>query len=453
MRASLKFFLLAALLAMALGAADRERQWPHWRGPHLDGTSPQAANLPLTWSETENVVWRARLPSWSAATPIVWEDTVFVTSAEEGFTDNTGGSGLVSAALNRIKSALNFSDGLLLIALNRRDGSIRWQQVIGEGNKVLYKQNMASPSPVTDGRYVWVVTGLGELHCFDFNGKKIWNRNLQEDYGEFGLAWGYASSPALYEGDLFIQVLHGSTTSEPSYLLRIDGRSGETEWRAERPTDAESESPDAYSTPMLAGVAGEKQLVIVGGDYLTGHDLNTGRELWRASGLNPDKAGNYRIIASPLVHEDVVFAPSRRRPFIAFRLVETDGGVEPERLWSTRYGPDVPTPVTDGERIYIVDDKGIALCLRVEDGKTVWERNRLALGTYSASPVLAEGRVYATNEEGTTTVFAASAEFKTLAKNELNDYTLASPAVSGEQIFIRTRQYLYCLAKPGAATD
>ena len=243
MRFAIVILSAALFLPALLRAADAADNWPQWRGPHLNGSSEKARGLAIRWNESRNVAWRAKLPSWSAASPIVWEDTVFVTSAEEGFTDPKG-RGFVGAALGRIASALNFDDDLLLVALNRRDGSIRWQRVIGEGNKILFKQNMASPSPVTDGRYVWIMTGVGALTCFDFSGEKIWRRELQEDYGEFGLNWGYASSPLLHDGNLFIQVLHGMNTDEPSYVLAVDGSTGKTLWKVDRPTDARRESPD-----------------------------------------------------------------------------------------------------------------------------------------------------------------------------------------------------------------
>lgn len=439
-------------LTSGLFAADRADNWPHWRGPHLDGRSTTAKNLPVSWSETENVVWRTRLPSWAAATPVVWEDTVFVTSAQEGFTATKQAS-MVSQAIERVKSALNSSDQLLLLALNRKDGSTRWQRVIGEGNKILNKQNMASPTPVTDGRHVWVITGLGDLQCFDFEGNQVWDRNVSDDYWAFGLSFGYASSPVLHKGRLYIQVLHGMKTDEPSYLVAINAATGKTVWKVERPTDALHESPDSYSTPMLVEVDGKHQLVVAGADYVTGHDLETGRELWRGGGLNPQKATNYRTIASALVVDDIVFAPSRVKPFIAFRAGGSGDISESHRLWTTDYGPDVPTPVSDGERLFIVDDKGISVCLRVKDGSEIWGRSRMELGTYSASPVLADGKIYATNEEGTTTVIEAGDKFKILSTNKLNDYTLASPAVSGGQIFIRTANYLYCLANKAGATD
>ncbi len=145
--------------------------WPQWRGPRMDG-SAQARDLPVTWSETDNVRWRARLPSWSAATPIVWGDTVFVTSAQEGFAELGGGPRPRSAG---VASA----DRIFLIALDRRDGSIRWKREVDAGNQLFRKQNSASPSPITDGVDVWVMTGNGRLTCLTMEGKEVWRRDIQ----------------------------------------------------------------------------------------------------------------------------------------------------------------------------------------------------------------------------------------------------------------------------------
>ena len=432
-----RLLLTCALLSPAALASDN---WPQWRGPNLDGTS-DATGLPVSWSTTRNVVWRTKLPSWAAATPIIWGDTVFVTSAETG------------SSLNRPNSRLSEGgdaalDRLYLIAVDRETGAIRWQQAMGRGNRIGNKQNMASPSPVTDGAHVWVVNGNGELRCFDFSGRLVWIRDLQKDYGEFGVQFGYASSPLLHEGVLYMQNLQGMYTDDPSYVFAIDAASGKTLWKVDRPTDGKHETPDSYSTATLAEVDGSQVLVVAGAGYVTGHSLETGQEIWRGGGLNPDDARNYRTIASALVVDDVVLVPSRRRPFIAFRTDGTGDITDSKRLWSTEYGPDVPTPTSDGERLYIIGDRGISLTLRVRDGSTVWDRTRIEPGTYSASPLLADGKIYATSEEGTTTVLRAGDEFEVLAVNRLDDYTLASPVAVGDRLYIRTAEYLYCIGNP-----
>ena len=429
-----RLLLLIAIIPQMGVAGDN---WPQWRGPNLDGTT-SATGLPVTWSTTENVIWRTKLPSWAAATPIIWGDTVFVTSAEEGSIPNRSDSRLPAGGDNA-------RDRLYLIAVDRETGEIRWQRSMGRGNRIGRKQNMASPSPVTDGKHVWVVNGNGELRCFDFDGKQVWMREMQKDYGKFGVQFGYASSPLLHDGVLYLQNLQGMYTDDPSYVLAIDAASGETIWKVDRPTDGLHETPDSYSTATLAKVGGGFALIVSGAGYVTGHDLKSGKEIWRGGGLNPDNARNYRTIASSLVVGDIVLVPSRRRPFIAFRTDGEGDVTDSKRLWSTEYGPDVPTPTSDGERLYIIGDRGIALGLNVSDGSTVWDRTRIEPGTYSASPLLADGKIYAISEDGTTTVMKAGDEFEILAVNRLDDYTLASPAEAGNRIFIRTAEYLYCI--------
>ena len=183
-----------------------------------------------------------------------------------------------------------------------------------EGNDLWRKHNNTSPSPVTDGAHVWAVTGNGVVACLNMDGKVVWTRDIQRDYGEFGLNFGYASSPILYDGKLILQVLHGSYTDQPSYIVALDAGSGKEIWREMRATDASRESPDSYTTPTLLNLSGGTQIVVTGGDCVTGHDPATGREIWRADGLNPERRGNYRIVASPVVVDDMIYAPTRRRP-------------------------------------------------------------------------------------------------------------------------------------------
>jgi outer membrane protein assembly factor BamB len=307
---------------------------------------------------------------------------------------------------------------------------------------------MSSPSPVTDGRTVWVMTGVGVLKAFDFKGKELWSRDIQKDYGRFGLNWGYASSPLLEDGDLFVQVLHGMKTDDPSYILRIDGDSGKTLWRVERPTNAIRESPDSYTTPALLRYGNTKEIVISGGDVVTGHDPASGKELWRVDGLNPSNNPNYRIIASPLVAGDIVIAPTRERPMLAIKAGGRGDVTTSHKIWTFDNGPDVPTPVSDGKLVYTVNDRGIAFALDLPTGKVVYGPERLKSDSYSASPVLAEGRIYITSEnEGVTSVYKAGPTFELLAQNSLNDYCLSSPAMSDGQIFIRTTGHLWAIGQ------
>ena len=433
---------LAKLCSIALVAATAFANWPQWRGPLSNGTAPGAKNLVTTWTEKDNVQWRAKLPSWSAATPIIWENTIFVTTGEEGFSGHTEDG---RASRN---AKVDQHDKVFLLAMNRKDGSTMWKRQIAEGNRLFRKHNLTSPSPITDGKHVWTMTGSGKFACFTFDGKPVWERDVIADYGRIGINHGYASTPLLEGNRLYVEVIHGFTTDDPSYVFAADKLTGKNVWKVLRPSPAKQESKDSYSTPQIAVVNGKRQLVISGADIVTGHDLDTGKEMWRIGGFNPGDNPANRTIASSLVMGDKVFTPSTRgRPFIAFRAGGEGDITGKNELWTNNLGADVPTSTTDGKYIYVVNDIGIINCIEAETGKVVYSGNRIERGTYSSSPLLADGKIYCTNEEGTTTVIKAGPVFEVLGVSKLDSRTLASPVAVGDQIFIRTADYLYCIGK------
>lgn len=186
---------------------------------------------------------------------------------------------------------------------------------------------------------------------------------------------------------------------------------------------------------------------IVWGDRVTGHDAATGKELWRAGGLNPYNSGNYRIVASPIVFGDMIYAPTRERPMLALRAGGRGDVTRSHLVWSFDSGPDVPTPVTDGTYLYVVRDNGVMFCLDAKTGTRIYGPRRLAPAAYSGSLVLADGKIYVTNEDGVTVVVKAGPVFEMLAENDLGGFTLSSPAISDGQIFIRTDEALYAIGK------
>ena len=413
--------LLILMMSLATGVV-ASANWPTWRGPAGDGVSAER-NLPVKWSPTENIAWKLQLPQWSGATPVIWGDTIFLNVAEAD------------------------GNNLSLWAVSRASGQVLWKRPLSTGNNRQRKQNMSSPSPVTDGTIVWVMTGTGFLRAFDFKGTELWVRDIQKDYGRFGLNWGYANSPLLHDSDLFVPVMHGMKTDDPSYMLRIDGKTGKTEWRVERPTKAIRESPDSYSTPALVRVGKGHEIVLNGGDVVTGHDPATGKELWRSDGLNPQNDPNYRIVASPVVSGDIVIAPTRERPMLALRAGGRGDVTASHKLWDFQNGPDVPTPVTDGTYVYVVNDRGITYCMELKTGKLVYGPERLTPATYSASPLLADGKIYITSEDGVTSVYKAGPKFELLAENKMDDYTLSSIAVKEGQLFLRTAGWLWVIGQ------
>lgn len=417
MRTRILNLMALLLLSCTLTHADN---WPQWRGPSLNGVSLEK-NLPAKWTTEENIAWKLAMPEWSGSTPIIWGDRIFLNVAE--------------------------ANDLYLWCVDRTKGTMLWKKLLGSGNVKMRKQNMSSPSPVTDGKTVYVMTGTGILKAFDFAGQELWMRDVQKEYGRFGLNWGYASSPLLFEDSLYVQVLHGMRTDDPSYVMRIDRTSGKTIWKVNRETSAIRESPDAYTTPALLRYGKDSEIVITGGDCVTGHDPATGKELWRAKGLNPDNDPSHRIVASPIIFNEVVYAPSRVRTLLALRAGGRGDITTSHLLWSTVNGPDVPTPVTDGKYFYIVNDRGIMWCLDAKTGTEFYGQQRLKPGTYSGSLVLADDKLYITNEEGLTSVIKAGPKFEIIAENPLNDYCLSSPAIANGQIFIRTATNLYCIGK------
>lgn len=441
--------LLMLTLIVAVGLTHAEDNWPHWRGPHHNGVS-DSMGLPMKWSLTENIKWKTELPSWAAATPIIWGDYIFITSPSKAEPKPEAEQPVQETQGQRRRRPSRDPGGnkLLFFCISKKDGKILWEQELDNKNQIHRKQNNSTPSPVTDGKNVWVVTGTGKVFCFDMKGNQIWTFDLQKEYGAFGHNWGYGSSPLLHEGSLIVEVLHGMKTDDPSYIVSFNVKNGKVQWFQERPTDAQRESPDAYTTPVLLQHEGQTQIVISGGDYVTGHDFKTGKEIWRAAGLNPLNRPNYRVVPTPIIIDGIIYAPTRKTPLLALKVGGTGDITESHLVWKFEgsAAPDVPSPISDGKYFYMVDDRGLVSCLDKKTGELIWGPEKTTEGIVSASPVLSEGKLYIINENAVTSIVSVGLEFKLLAINELDGtYTLASPAVSGSQIFIRTSTHLYCI--------
>ena len=436
------------LLSLLLSSASHAAEWPQWRGPKMNGSS-NATGLPSNWSAEMNIAWKTDLPAWSGGTPVIAGDYIFLTSPSTPEFNEAPEEPPKEATNRRRRRGPSRNPGgedLLLMAFSRKSGKEIWRTVVDKGNNLWRKHNNTSPSPVTDGEHVWIVTGTGQVAAYTIEGKQVWTFNLQDVYGEFGLMWGYASSPLLHQNKLVMQILHGMHTDLPSYVVAYDKMTGERLWKQVRPTDAPNESLDAYTTPIVLSHGGSDQIVVSGADYVTGHNPQTGEELWRAAGLHPEARGNYRVCGSPLAVDGMIYATSRRKPIIALKAGGS-GDITKSHLawtWTGPGAPDVPSAVTDGKRFYMVNDKGLISCLNAKTGEAVWGPERTAQGTVSSSLVLADGKLYIMNENAVVTVVVAGSEYKLLSTNELDgSYTLSSPAVAGDSIYIRTGKALY----------
>jgi outer membrane protein assembly factor BamB len=289
--------------------------------------------------------------------------------------------------------------------------------------------------------------GNGDLAAYDFDGNRLWHRNLQKDYGDYTIWWGHANSPVLC-GDLVISICIQDSCADlpgkpsPSYVVAHDVRTGKERWKTPRMTSATLESCDSYVTPILWKNDGQLELVVLGGQVLDAYDPVTGKICWQLPGL----IGN-RTITGPVAGHGMIYATQgMRQPMLAVRPGGGGRRTRDDVVWQLGQGtPDSSTPVVCGQSVFFVTNDGIARCIDAQTGRVQW-KERLK-GDHRASPVAADGRIYFLNTQGLTTVVAASPRFNRLAENPISDDTLASPAVSDGRIYIRGWKALYCIGK------
>jgi outer membrane protein assembly factor BamB len=405
---------------MCLAALVHAGNWPAWRGPHANGVGT-GKGYPVTWSDTESIDWKVALPGKGASTPIVWDGRIFVTCGIDG------------------------RNGVVCYGL---EGKEQWRALIGQ--EVPGKNQKASgcnSSAATDGKHLFAYFKSGDLACLDMEGAIAWQHNLQEMYGEDTLWWDLGTSPVLTDRHVVVAVIH----SGPSFLVAFEKQTGKQAWKHDRNLEAPSESAQTYATPVVIGERGKESLVVLGADHVTAHDASDGRELWRVGGLNPRAEMYFRSISSPVVSDGIVVAPyARGSTLTAIKLGGSGDVTKTHVVWGkSGVGADVPTPAASEGKVYLCGDRGQITCLDARTGKEVWsgnlERSRHA---FSASPILADGKLYVTREDGTTFVLAQGPEFKLLATNHLADeFVVATPVPVDGKILIRTAANLYCIGK------
>ncbi|MBI2808924.1 MAG: PQQ-binding-like beta-propeller repeat protein [Planctomycetes bacterium] len=399
--------------------------WPQWRGPTNDSHAP-GDNLPIKWSKTDNIVWKTSIPGWGTSTPAIWRDAVFVTTQD--------------------------ADRLLFLRINAGTGKIDWQRDVGRGTprrkgalgnlRFHDEHNMASPSPVTDGKHVWIHFGNGDLACFDFTGKKVWDANLAKDYGFYSIWWGHANSPLLV-GDLLISVcMQDPKNNGKSYLVAHDKLTGKEKWHTPRVTGATSEPADSYTTPLLFNNKGRGELIIFGGNVLDAYDPATGRQLWQA---RPFK-GN-RVISGPTLAGDTVYAvQGMKGPLFAVKVGGKGDITKSNVQWKyTGATPDAASPVYANGLVFLCNNAGVVTCVDAKTGDEVW-KERLGQA-FRATPLVAGERVYFFSKEGTAFIIEAARQLKVLSRVELGEDIMASPAAASGSLFIRTREHLWRIGK------
>ncbi|MDP7205711.1 MAG: PQQ-binding-like beta-propeller repeat protein [Pirellulaceae bacterium] len=406
------------ILLLFIASPLQAENWPAWRGADGRGVS-QEKNLPLSWSATENVLWKVPLAEPCNGTPIIWGDRVFLTQG------------------------LDKGKRRAVIALDRASGKKLWQQERPcEVEETTHPQNPpCSSSPITDGKAVYAQLGSAGVVAYDLDGKQLWHRDL----GPVLHRWGNGPSPVLY-GDLLI-VFHGPGI--PANMMALDKTSGETVWTSKE-TAINSPIFGSWSTPLLLKGKRDELIMPLPGDRIQGaglfksYDPATGKLLWKCDGL-----GN-EVYAMPIpspAGDLVVGISGHNGPAMAVRTGGNGDVSATHQLWRTveKNPQRVSSGVIDGKHLYIANANGTLDCLLAGSGELVW-KGRLG-GNLWGSMLLADGRIYLSNFDGDTFVVKAGEKFELLATNQLAEPLYAAPAVSGGAIFLRTYKHLYCIGR------
>jgi outer membrane protein assembly factor BamB len=432
-------------VALLTGATVSADEWPQWRGPLGTGVSNEE-DLPATWTE-KDISWRSALEGAGASSPVVWGDRVFVTSQTGRGARRPGGHPTLARGegVEAERSLGGPTQGstapveLVVEAFHRADGRRLWvYRLPAEGRlpEVHEKHNLASPSPVTDGRRVYAWFGNGQLVALDFEGRLVWKRHLGQEVSPFEIEWGHGSSPALHEGLLYLLCDH----TPAAFLLALDAATGADRFKIDRGRDLRS-----YSTPTIVTGPAGNELIVNSSPRIDSYEPKTGRLLWHAT------APVRSPIAVP-THADGVLYTSRGTrggPYMAIRLGGRGDVSQSHVLWTVPTGaPYVSSLLHYDGLVYMANDSGIVTCVDPRTGRRVWqERIR---GIFSASPVAADGKVYLTSETGEVIVLRAGREPLVLGRSPLGERGSATPAISNGRIFIRTDRHLVAVGRPRA---
>lgn len=423
----LVFLLFLTLATQTAMASD----WPQWRGPYLNGATDDK-NTPASVDPEKDVLWSVDMPGESSATPVVVGNRVFVVSN--------------GPELKKLYS----------ICIDRDTGEVLWRKVLSEARGRIPRNTMASCSPVADEENVYFVFGTGLVIALDHAGNEIWSRNISE-FGPIALQFGYSSSPLLYKGRLYLPILRGQWRSETpykeytdrdSYLLCLNAKTGDVVYRVHRTNDAVGESHDSYTSAVLYEAGDRPTIVLQGGDCTTGHDAETGEELWRFTD-NPRKQPHWRLIPTPVVAEEMIFnAQPRGGLAYAFNPNVKSQKDVPSAAWVyDARTTDVPTPAYYEGRLYVLNGvRKVMQCFDPKTGEELWLGDLPDNRRFWSSPVVADGKIYMVDEDGGVVVATADKEFKILSRGSFGGRPCkSSPVVAGGKLFIRTSEKLICI--------
>ncbi len=422
--------------------------WPSFRGVQASGIS-LGKGPPREWDleSGRNIRWVRPIPGLGHSSPVVWGDRVFLTSAVSGDPEPSLRVGLYGDVTDLTEDQTHH---FRVYCLDKGSGEILWERTARSGKPQVrrhIKASHASPTPATDGRYLVVFFGSEGLFCYDLDGTLRWQRDLgllDASPGQ-GIQWGYAGSPIIDGDQVIVQC---DVVSQPSFLAAFDLGSGEERWRTPR------EDRATWSTPTAHEVDGRTQILVNGYRHIGGYDARTGAELWWLRG------GGDAPVPAPIVAHGLVFitnAHGSLNPIYAIRLdargdISLEEGTDsnPHVAWShPRRGVYIPTPLVYGEYLYLLSTNGVLTCFEARSGHLIY-RARVAgrRGAYTASPVAAGGKLYLTDEYGEVHVLQAGPEYGHLATNPMGAWCLATPAISGEMLLVRTHKHLVAIGEP-----
>jgi outer membrane protein assembly factor BamB len=435
---ALLFTMLGTLCVQAFAG----EHWPQFRGPNASGVSTNS-NLPDKWSATENVAWKTDLPGRSWSSPIVWGDRIFLTAVLNSGVSEAPKKGLYFGGERPEPSKADHQ--WKVFCLDLATGKIRWGKTVHRGapqTPIHLKSSYGAETPVTDGERVYAVfAGVG-VFTVTLDGEEVWSRRLEPRKMRYG--WGTAASPVLHRGRLFIV----NDNDDKAELFALDVKTGRELWRVDR------DEKSNWATPFIWDNGSRAELITPGSRAVRGYDLD-GRLLWSLRGMSSI------AIPTPFAGEGLLFVSSgyvgdKLRPLYAIRPgASGDISLKPGETnnqfvaWSNPVGgPYNPSPLFHEGRLYVLYDRGLVSCYDAKTGKVLYDRERLPDGfAFTSSPWAAGGRVLCLNEDGVCYVLRAGGKFELLRTNKLadDDMCMATPALAGDRLLIRTAGRLYCI--------
>lgn len=389
--------------------------WPAWRGEDATG-STDSGNYPTELNLKKNLLWKASLPDKGCSTPIVWQDSIFLTCPIDG------------------------KDGVLSFSMN---GGKNWQTKIGPQRKGKHLNGSGSnPSLITDGQNLYALFKSGNLACLNMSGEILWQKDLSS-YGKDTLYWDFGTSPILSSKHLIVALMRKGN----SWLLAFDPSSGEVAWKKERNYQTPPECDHSYATPTLIKHKGKEAILVWGAERLSAHSTEDGEMHWVSTGFNPKQKKNWVVVGSQVVSGDIAIVPYGRGTHLTGVRMGGKGDVtKTHRLWTRAdTGSFVPSPAVSDGKVYILRDRGEVHCIDPKTGKSEWEDAfPRASSSYYGSPMIAGTKLFAPREDGVILIADILTGFKYLGKYDMGERVIASPVPVNDRILIRGEKNLLC---------